>query len=68
MTFKDTFLKLLTRKQVAFYLSWASVTLLTWAGKLSGDNFLIIAPTILVILVGGNVYSKYVLNNKEVKQ
>ena len=55
---KLTVLNLITRKMVAFYLSWFSVFWLTLTGKLSGDNFLIIAPTILVILVGGNVWAK----------
>lgn len=45
----------LSRKMIVFYLSLIALTFLCWAGKLSGDNFMIALGWIVMSVIAGNI-------------
>lgn len=55
MTAKSVVINLFSRKMVMFYLSLAAIFLLTFWGKLEGDNFMIAFSLMIGSFVVGNV-------------
>ena len=53
--FKDTLLDWLSRKMVVFYLSLTALFILTFTGKLAGDNFMIGLGWIVSAVIVGNI-------------
>ena len=52
---KDTLLDLISRKMVVFYFSLSALFILTFTGKLAGDNFMIGLGWVVSAVIVGNI-------------